>query len=376
MNTKQMHIAAVVCLALLLSACLSVVSAQDRATEQEQILTWLQELKPLPKVHYSWPWPLNIASQEELLYQYVRLTHAVSLRGEGHYYNGKDITTDVIDQSVQLCKRINATNPKIPASLGVNYSVWVRRFGKDLPPTDTGETHKAELALLGSRLKRVQDDLAAANRKHGAGIMVTAILFDCERFTIRPDNARWNAALTAKYNAAYEVARKAFPEARVEWYARGAVQPGASATGWGVSQYFTLKEKGGSFACSLYRVPEIGITRETFRRTFKLAQQHGVPEVTPWIALASGYRRQPDKFHKWSFNWNYDLIYSWKLGAELNHAWFGQPERHNRFAPWNAAKIAVFYPEPFGRSPSWGEHFVAYVRGAHLIKKLPAVETQ
>ena len=93
--------------------------------------------------------------------------------------------------------------------------------------------------------------------------------------------------------------------------------------------------------------------------------------VTPWIALASGYRRQTDKYHEFSIDWDYDLIYSWQLGAEINHPWFGAPEQVERFAPWQKAKIAVFYPEPFGRSPHWGKHFVAYVRGAHLVKSLP-----
>src|SRR5262249_2413606 len=102
------------------------------------------------------------------------------------------------------------------------------------------------------------------------------------------------------------------------------------------------------------------------------AEQHGCDDVTPWIALASGYRRQVDKYHEFSFDWNYDLVYSWQLGAEVNHPWFGAPERHERFAPWNKAKIAIFYPEPFGpRSPQWGRHFVAYVRGAQQIKSLP-----
>jgi len=68
-----------------------------------------------------------------------------------------------------------------------------------------------------------------------------------------------------------------------------------------------------------------------------------------------------------------DLIYSWQLGAEINHPWFGAPGRHERFAPWNRAKIAIFYPEPLGRSPHWAEHFIAYVRGAHLVKSLPEV---
>ena len=181
----------------------------------------------------------------------------------------------------------------------------------------------------------------------------------------------WNRAITAKYDAAYDIVRAIFPNARIEWYARGAVQPGASPTGWSQANYFALDEQGETFGCSLYQVPEIGYTREIFRRTAENAKKHGCDEVTPWIALASGYRRRPDKYHEWSHDWNYDLIYSWKLGAEVNHAWFGGSERQERFAPWNKAKVAIFYPEPFGRSPHWGEHFVAYVRGAHLIKVLP-----
>ena len=155
---------------------------------------------------------------------------------------------------------------------------------------------------------------------------------------------------------------------------QSAIHPGASATGWSQTRYFTLKEKGKSFGCSLYRVPEIGYTRETYRRTAQNAEVHKCDEVTPWIALASGYRRQPDKFHDWSLDWNYDLVYSWQLGREVNHSWFGVPERAERFAPWNKARIAIFYPEPFGRSPHWGRHFVAYVHGANGIKELPVDE--
>ncbi|MBC8871240.1 MAG: hypothetical protein H8E44_17580 [Planctomycetes bacterium] len=40
---------------------------------------------------------------------------------------------------------------------------------------------------------------------------------------------------------------------------------------------------------------------------------------------------------------------------------------------WNKAKIAIFYREPFGRTPHWAEHLIAYVRGAHLVKSLPEV---
>ncbi len=345
---------------------LLVLSASLMASEVDndaRVLSQLRELKPLPKVHYSWPLPFGKLS-DELLYEYVRLTSAVSLSGEWS-------KAEHVEQAVAVCKQVNATKPKIRASIGINYSVWHRRFGKDLPPTDVGPTHQAEIDYLRTRMETIRDTVAAANEKHKTNVAITAVLFDSEHFHVRPDDAAWNSAITAKYNAAYDTVHNVFPKIRIEWYARGAVHPGASATGWSEANYFALDEKGESFGCSLYQVPEIGYTREIFRRTARNAEQHGCNEVTPWIALASGYRRQVDKYHEFSLDWNYDLIYSWKLGAEVNHPWFGAPERHERFAPWNKAKVAIFYPEPFGRSPHWGKHFVAYVRGAHLIKSLP-----
>lgn len=350
---------------ILLVAISAIAIEADANPTDQQILTWLRELQPLPKVHYSWPVPFKKLS-DELLYEYVRLTHAVSLSGEW----GKP---EQIERAVVICKQVNATGPKIPASIGVNYSVWHRRFGENLPPTDTGPTHHAEIDYLRTRLEMIRDALTAANQKHETDVAITAVLFDSERFHIREGDSEWNKAITAKYNAAYEIARSIFPRVRIEWYNRGAVQPGASPTGWRHSTYFVLDEKGESFGCSLYQVPEIGHTREVFRRTVRNAEKHGCAEVTPWIALASGYRRQTDMYHKFSFDWNYDLIYSWQLGAEINQPWFGAPEYHERFAQWNKAKIVIFYPEPFGRSPYWAEHFIAYVRGAHLVKSLPEV---
>ena len=343
----------------------AVAIGDDANPADQQILTWLRELQPLPKVHYSWPLPFKKLS-DDLLYEYVRLTHAVSLSGEW----GKP---EQVERAVVICKQVNAAKPKIPASIGINYSVWHRRFGKNLPPTDTGSTHQAEVDYLRTRLEMIRDALTTANQKHQTDVAITAVLFDSERFHIRADDTEWNRAITAKYNVAHETVRSIFPKVRIEWYGRGAVQPGASLTGWRHTAQFALDEKGESFACSLYRVPEIGYTRETFRRTVRNAEKHGCAEVTPWIALASGYRRQTDRYHKFSFDWNYDLIYSWQLGAEINQPRFSAPERHERYAPWDKAKIAIFYPEPFGRSPYWAEHFIAYVRGAHLVKSLPEV---
>ncbi len=338
-------------------------AADQPAPSDDQVLTWLRDLKPLPKIHYSWPVPLEQLSDAQL-HEYTRLTHAISVSGEW-------VKPEQIEHAVVICKRVNATQPQIPATIGINYSVWHRRFGKDLPPTDVGPTHIAELEYLKTRLDAIRTALATANQKHATDVVISAVLFDSEHFHVRSDDSAWNQAITAKYNAAYDMVREFFPQVRIEWYARGAIHPSASPTGWSEANYFALDEQGETFGCSLYQVPEIGYTREIFRRTARHAEQHGCDEVTPWIALASGYRRQTETYHTFSLDWNYDLIYSWKLGAEVNHAWFGAPERHERFAPWNKAKVAIFYPEPFGRSPHWAAHFVAYVRGAHLIKALP-----
>ena len=338
--------------------------AQRQEHTDGRLLEWLRELKPLPKVHYSFSMPLGHIS-DELHYEYVRLTHAVCVSGE--WWKPEEV-----DRMVRICKRVQADKPAVAPSIGLNFSVWHRRFGKALPPTDTGPSHRAELEYLKLRLQQFLSVLAEANRRHGTQVRVTAVLFDSERFRVRAGDADWNRAITQKYDAAYAVVRQLLPEARVEWYARGAIQRSATSSGWSQAPYFTLKERGRSFACSLYRVPEIGYTREAYRRTVQNALRHGCDQVTPWVALAAGYRRKTHKFHEFSFDWNYDLIYSWQLGAELNHPWFGAPEREARFAPWRYAEVVVFYPPAFDpRVPHWGKHFVAYVRGAHLIRSLP-----
>lgn len=342
------------------------MSAVDAPPPEAQTLEWLRELKPLPKVHYSWPLPMRQISDSVLL-EYARITQALSLSGE--WSQSRDI-----ERAVSVCKMVNAASPKVPATIGVNFSVWHRRFDKDLPPTDTGATHWGELAYLRRRLDWVKETVANANRKYQANVSVSAMLLDSERFHTKTNDVAWNEAITAKYDAAHGIIKDVFPKVRVDWYARGAVHPGASVKGWSEAKYFTLKEKGDSFGCSLYHGPEIGYTREIFRRTSANAAKHGCEEVTPWIALASGYRRQTTQYHEFSLDWNYDLIYSWMLGAEVNVAWYGAPERHERFAPWNKAKVAIFYPEPFGRSPYWVDHFVAYVRGATGNRELPKRE--
>jgi hypothetical protein len=139
--------------------------------------------------------------------------------------------------------------------------------------------------------------------------------------------------------------------------------------GWLKSSYFTGKELGDSLSCSLYSLFEPERTRETYRRTCNLADELGVTNVTPWVALASGQRRGLRRAQYWARDYDYDLIYSWKFGAELNHPWYAK--FHQRFAPYDRTENIVFYPAPFyKKTPNWGKHFIAYVRGANRISDL------
>lgn len=339
-------------------------SLQDLRSRTE-LIEAMKSLKPLPKVHYSWPLPSDLieGAADPLLQEYVRLTRAACISGE--WSTLKHIAT-----AVRVCKAVNLQSSGTPASIGINYSPWHREFDKELPATDVGPTYHAELARFRMRMETIRQWLSDANREHGADIGVSAILLDTERFVTRRDDKTWNQAITDKYDDIYEIAREVFPQARIEWYGRG-IQESSDSDGWSPFPWNTFENKADSFSCSLYRVPEIGAMRETFSRTLDLAREHHASVVTPWVALASGYRRQVEKFHEWDDDWDYDLVYSWMIGAELNEPWYGQ--RPERFAPWSAAKIVVFYPAPFNpKSPAWGRHFVAYVRGANGVKSLPA----
>lgn len=146
-----------------------------------------------------------------------------------------------------------------------------------------------------------------------------------------------------------------------------------------------MEEQTDIFAVSLYSVPEIGYTRQAYNRTVANAIAHspgtnGSASVRaiPWISLGCGYRRQFDTYEAYDLNWNYDYIYSWQLGAELN----GRPTKTmgpaSILSPWRHADHVVFYPSVFdqrtsnvteatgGRSP-WHaglHHFAAYCMGA------------
>jgi hypothetical protein len=352
-----------------LSILILVLSAES-GPGSEPVLSYLDieskllKLKPLRKVHYSWKiesGALLDDGNSRLLYEYARITHALSVCGES-------VTEEIIDKCVYTCARINKTKPQIPCSIGINYSPWHRKFGKDLPPTDRGPTYYTEINHFKEHLVSIKQWVTKANKKYKTDVQVTALLLDCERFQKKDDDSKWNEGMRQALDAIHLAAKSVYPQARIEWYGRG-IHRMWTGDGWGQTSYFTGKEIKAPLSCSLYTVPEIERMRETFRRTCVLADKMEIEDVTPYVALASGYRRHPVKGQKWSRDWDYDLVYSWMLGAELNHPWYAQ--RPVRYAPYNRAKVVVLSPAPFyKRTPAWEKHFVAYVRGADNVSDL------
>lgn len=335
---------------------------------QQELVNWMSELPPLPKVHYSFPLHPTLIGEPvtPLLYQYVRLTRAMSLSSQALDWQ--------ISTAVTVCDQINRLNDGgITASIAINHSPWHVSFPADLPPTYTGPEHDEEIEIYRQQLTSIRSKIGALNSNRGTSIAVSAILLDTERFYVKEADesgaAAWNAAIDAKYAPFYDIAKQLYPNARVEWYGHG-IQESQAETGWSPFPWFTFEEPADTLSCSLYRVSELETMRQTFRKTHDLAIDLGFTDVTPWIALGAGYRRDPVLFQIWQTDWDYDPVYSLLLGRELNQWWHAT--KPDRFAPWDAATAVVFYPAPFDpRTPAWGKHFIAYARGAAGRNDLP-----
>ena len=333
--------------------------------DTDQIVSWLQELPPLPKVHYSWPLSGFLMSDPDnpLLFEYVRITHAVTLAGGAPKKHR-------VEAAVRVCKAVNALIPAIPATIAIKYSPWHEIWPSHLPPTDFGPNHDEALAQFEDYMLQFRQWLDEAYMEFDAEIPMTALIFDSELFIVKKPNEpgyqEWNAAMTAKYDAFYTLGKSIFPEARIEWFARGAIQPCRDYTRWCTKNLFTLDEMGETFNCSLFYPHATQLMIDTFRQTHQNAVAHGVNEIMLWVSLGSGW----DLSRRWHCDLEYDVAASWDLGAQINDPYYG--DRPDEYAPWHDAPIVSFYPRPFNAAtPLWGLHFVAYVRGAHGIAELP-----
>jgi len=351
-------------LCVILSAFVSSCCHAASSEAEFDLAAKLSALKPLPKIHYSWPFKGNFVSDRdnELLNYLARITHALSISAE-------KTSEKQIDNFVFVCARINkTTNPPVKCSLGVNFSPWHRKFKKNLPPTDTGPSYHAEKRYFSERLNFVKKCVAESNARYNCQVKVTAVLLDCERFRARPHDPAWNEGIRAKLDEIHKLAESIFPKARIEWFYHG-MKPLRQKTGWARTITWTGKEIDTSLSVAFYCLPKAEQMRESYRRTCQLADAMDIEDVTPWVSLASGYQPSMAQPRTYYYDWDYDIEYSHQLGAELNILRFS--EQPTYYAPYNRAKIVVFYPPPFDkRTPAWSKHFIAYVRGATGVSEL------
>ena len=151
-----------------------------------------------------------------------------------------------------------------------------------------------------ANLAAIKALLLRSNARHGANVSVSAVLLDSERFTVARGNATWNDAMTAKHDMMYNASKRAFPSAPVEFYDRGGyTMDGIGTAYFAPSPYYTLEERGDSFATSLYGVGELGYTREQYDQTVALALAHSA-ECNKSPAELAADKAQAER-HRWFF---------------------------------------------------------------------------
>ena len=319
-----------------------VATSHIQGTLDRQLAA-LRALRQLPKVHYCWPVERDqLIARDPRLFEYVRITGSLGIRGEWGATGA-----DELRAAVELCKPHGAT-------IAINYSPWHSTYGgDDVDPRSDGPEVDRAFELYRTRLQAVKERLQRANAESGASVRVAVLLLDTEKFHVKDDEEEgaeeWNAAIDAKMRPFYTIGKELFPDAPIAWYNRGSTN----------RRRFTGNEPGDGYSTSLFSVSDVGRTRKHYRWSVNRS-----PDGTsmPWIDLAAG-------------NVPYPLRTSWQLGAEINIPYYG--DYPDEYAPWHAAKVVAFYPNPFcPKYPQWTWNFIAYVKGATSSKPATAGATE
>ncbi|MBN2513670.1 MAG: hypothetical protein JXB18_12095, partial [Sedimentisphaerales bacterium] len=341
---------------------------EDFSYEAE--LEALKQLQPLPKVHYSyWLNPDFITDQDnsELLYQLARTCNALSISGEWANFRQ-------VDACIAACVKVNKTNPQIPCTIGVNYDPWHREFRQDLEspiPSQYNFTifnhpsYNTEIEQFAKRMKLVKEWVRLSNLKHESDIKVGALLLDSERFYRRENDPYWNEAMGKAQNAIHLQAVEVFPDARIEWYNRGA----QGRKGTVLNPYVVDNLIMTGMSTAMYSVPFFTETIALFTGSCNIADTRVIGgqtpwkglNVTPWVGLNYGFDWdlydsgiRPESACR-KTPWDYDVALSYRIGAELN----------SLLSPYDRITAIVLYPRPFDiRCPNWSKHYIEYCKGA------------
>ena len=344
-----------------------------------KVLEELRKLQPLPKVHYSWGLSKTLMFREpEVMYELARLTHGLSLFGEG-------AELQYIDKCVDTCDKVNETNPEIPSSIAIVFSPWHYKFRPDLGlmepiPVEynhtifNNRTYQEEIDYFVNGMTVFKQLVSQSNQTYGSDVKVGALLLDSERFHRRNYDPMWNEAIAKAQNDIHIKAVEIFPDARIEWYGRAGRAPSLSDTTTYPNNYLVDGHILTGMSMSWYSPTYPAKMQNLFQADCDYADTHEIDgqfpwrgfDMTPWVALAWGF--DWEKFSTGAPGiecykyWDYALSYSRQIGALLNSS----------TSPYNRAKVIVFFPEPFRKKSApyydidsvWTKHFIEYCKGA------------
>ena len=333
------------------------------------ILEELRALPPLPKVHYSWGFPVEFFDEKHgsLAYEFVRISHSISVNASPNQNQLRFKSR--LDNAVYTCARINKTEPNIPCSIAICYSPWHYRFVMGAKLTDRkydhhiflDSTYQTEINEFIRQMTFVKERVNASNHHYGSNVKVSAVLLNGERFSPRKKDPDWNKAVAKALDDIHAEALKVFPDARIEWYLRGKSGHYVGKLSKWYSYFTGLEKYIPSLSYTNYVVPNTELTTEIFLKTCELGDSLGVQDITPWIGLAWG--RQRNILGKLEYKaWDYDVKFSYQAGVELND--FCKGLRPETYPPYDRVKVVILYTPFADDIPAFGEHFIEYCKGA------------
>lgn len=367
-------------------------------SHDDDLIDVLSYLKPLPIPHFDWG--INTITAETAdwsnesyrrrMEEYVRINRAATIA----FTYVALIDPAAIQAAVQACLYANAAEPEAtPATIGLVAGVWICDDPANYPPdpdcpatcTENGNDLREPddpndgyvNCIFGRNLAVALDQIRQETNGRGAGITVSRVFLDFERWELFPYDPVGFSKIMAVYDKTREVLDAyGYPDATIEWYNYGSVARWNRDSAWNPDLFMVKDIPSVAGGVSLYDPQQIGYTRETFQRSFERLngpdfKDPGDPNrpITPWIAIDEGYPPIGcDDLGEFQENYHFDLRAMWQLGADLNNkAYRGLPG----FPRYDKAERAVFYKSMFATDIEhrW-EHYVAYVRGAGLLDEL------
>jgi len=328
----------------------------------EEMIQTLRMFKPLQKQHLSWPWTKELHEKPELAHEVARISGSVGCSATW------DDTKEEVDRAVSVAKSTGA-------AISLQYSPYHRYYAKQ-DARFWGEGFKAavdDAQMVATRFKTLFDqakvDLDAPDVK------VQIVELDQELLRSDIDDATGKPepfvlgqqtdqlhAVAAKNDIIYRIFKTAFPESDIVWHGFNGHGNYHSPTqlndGWGVTELYQ-NESGPSLL--KFAITDFVADGEA----------HGIHKFMPAVSLGGFYDVSVALPHPgYVRDKPYPVKFSWHKGRSINHPYFAQELFEDRYGPtWKIEKL-YWWPSPFAPTHvGYGHHFVAYVAGAHNIKK-------